>query len=113
MNRIHPTAHRGISRASAITVLMIIVVAGLAFALIRSGVTPGLSSSSQTSVTRANTSTLITQTTMAGTATLNDLISGKFPTALDKAGTRGVTVTVTDLQVIYVRMENDGDGILQ
>jgi hypothetical protein len=109
MNRTHPTAHSGISRAFAITVLVFIVLAGLTFALIRSGVTPGLPSGSQTSVTQANTSTLTTQPTMAGTATLNDLISGKFPTALDKAGTGGVTVTVTDLQVIYVRMESDGD----
>src|SRR5438445_13393074 len=97
MNRTHPTAHRGISRAFAITILAIIVLAGLAFALIRSGVTPGLSSTFQTSVTQANTSTLTTQTKMAGTATLNDLIAGKFPTAIDKAGTGGVTVTAPDL----------------
>ena len=110
MNRTHPTAHRGISRAFAVTVIVIIVLAGLAFALVRSGVSPGLSFTSQTSVTQANTSALITQTkTMTGTATLNDLIAGKFPTALDKAGTGGVTVTVTNLQVIYVRTESDGD----
>src|SRR2546425_2793961 len=107
MNRAHPTAHRGISRAFAVTVLVIIVLAGLAFALIRSGVAPGLSLTSQTSVTQANTSTLTTQTRMAGTATLNDLIAGKFPTALDKAGTGGVTGTVTNFQVIYVRTESD------
>ena len=109
MNRTHPTAHRGISRAFAITIFAIIVLGGLAFALIRSGVTPGLSSTFQTSVTQANTSTLTTQTKMAGTATLNDLIAGKFPTASDKAGTGGVTVTVTDLRVIYVRAQSDGD----
>src|SRR3989449_4182203 len=109
MNRAHPTAHRGISKAVAVTVLVITVLAGLALALIRSGVTPGLSFTSQTSVTQANTSALITQTKMTGTATLNDLIAGKFPTALDKAGTGGVTVTVTDLRVIYVRTESDGD----
>ena len=84
MNRAHPTAHRGISKAITVTVLVIIVLAGLALAL-------------------------ITQTKMTGTATLNDLIAGKFPTALDKAGTGGVTVTVTDLRVIYVRTESDGD----
>src|SRR2546426_4602454 len=84
MNRAHPTAHRGISKAFTVTVLVIIVLAGLALAL-------------------------ITQTKMTGTATLNDLIAGKFPTALDKAGTGGVTVTVTDLRVIYVRAESDGD----
>jgi len=109
MNRTHPTAHRGISRAFAVTVIVIIVLAGLAFALIRSGVSPGLSFTSQTSVTQANTSTLTTQTRMAGTTTLNDLIAGKFPTALDKAGTGGVTVTITNLQVIDLRTESDGD----
>src|SRR2546425_2063565 len=109
MNRTHPTAHRGMSRAFAITILAIIVLAGLVFALIRSGVAPGLTSTFQTSVTQTNTSTLITETKMAGTATLNDLIAGKFPTALDKAGTGGGTVTVTNLQVIYVRTESDGD----
>ena len=109
MNRTHPTAHRGISRAFAVTVIVIIVLAGLAFALVRSGVSPGLSFTSQTSVTQANTSTLTTQTKMAGIATLNDLIAGKFSTALDKAGTGGVTVTVTNLQVIYARTESDGD----
>jgi len=109
MNRAHPTAHPGISKAFAVTVFVIIALAGLALARLRSGVTPGPSSTSQTSVTQANTSTLTTQTKMAGIATLNDLIAGKFPTALDKAGTGGVTVTVTDLQVIYVRTESDGD----
>jgi hypothetical protein len=109
MNRSHPGERRGISRSFAIAVLVIIVLGGLAFSLIWSGVTPGLSSTSQTSATQANTSTLITLTKTAGTATLNDLIAGKFPTALDKAGTGGVTVTVTDLQVIYVRTESDGD----
>src|SRR2546428_5080485 len=101
MNRTHPTAHRGISRAFAVTVIVIIVLAGLAFALVRSGVSPGLSFTSQTSVTQANTSTLTTQTRMAGTATLNDLIAGKFPTALDKAGTGGGTVTGSHLQINY------------
>src|SRR5438093_854208 len=108
MNRTHPTAHRGISRAFAATVIVIIVLAGLAFALVRSGVSPGLSFTSQTSVTQANTSTLTTQTKMAGIATLNDLIAGKFSTALDKAGTGGVTVTVTNLQVIDLRTGGDG-----
>ena len=109
MNRSRPAEHRGISRAFALGVLVIVVLAGLAFVLILSGTTPGLSSTSQTSLTHAGTSTLTTQTRMAGTATLSDLIAGKFPTALDKAGTGGVTVTVTDLHVIYVRTESDGD----
>src|SRR2546422_11544019 len=108
MNRAHPTAHRGISKAFTVTVLVIIVLAGLALALIRSGVTPGLSFNSQTSVSQANTSALITQTKMMGTATLNDLIAGKFPTALDKAGTGGVTVTVIHPDVIDVRTGSAG-----
>ncbi len=41
--------------------------------------------------------------------TLEDLIAGKFPTALDKHGTGGVTVTVRNLLVLYVRDESDGD----
>ncbi len=45
----------------------------------------------------------------AGAVTLSDLINSKFPAASDKAGTGGVTVTVTNLQVIYVRTESDGD----
>src|SRR2546426_7146961 len=108
MNRTHPTAHRGISRAFAVTVIVIIVLAGLAFALVRSGVSPGLSFTSQTSVTQANTSTLTTQTRMAGTATLNDLIAGKFPTALDKAGTGGGTGPGATSQANYVPKESDG-----
>src|SRR3989442_6627440 len=108
MNRSHSGERSGISKSFAITVLVITVLAGLAYALIRSGVTPGLSPPSQTSVTQSSTSTLITQTKIAGTATLNDLIAGKFPTALDKAGTGGVKVTVTNMQINFVRNENDG-----
>ncbi len=109
MNRCHSGAHRGIGRAFAIAVLAVIIAsAGLAFLLIRSGATPG-APTSQTSMSQATTSTLTSQTKMAGTATLSDLIAGKFPTALDKTGTGGVTVTVTDLHVIYVRTESDGD----
>src|SRR2546422_4786181 len=108
MNRTHPTAHRGISRAFAVTVIVIIVLAGLAFALVRSGVSPGLSFTSQTSVTQANTSTLTTQTRMAGTATLNDLIAGKFPTALDKAGTGGGNGTGNKLQGNFIPTESEG-----
>jgi len=40
---------------------------------------------------------------------LEDLIGGKFPSGLDKRGTGGVTVTVRNLQVLYVRTESDGD----
>src|SRR2546422_1475425 len=108
MNRSRPAEHRGISRAFALGVLVIVVLAGLAFVLILSGTTPGLSSTSQTSLTHAGTSTLTTQTRMAGTATLSDLIAGKFPTALDKAGTGGVTVTVIHPDVIDVRTGSAG-----
>ncbi len=42
-------------------------------------------------------------------ATLEELIAGKYPSGLDKSGTGGVTVTVPNLQVLYVRTESDGD----
>ncbi len=41
--------------------------------------------------------------------TIEDLIAGKFPTASDKRGTGGMTVTVRNLHVLYVRTESDGD----
>src|SRR5712691_338190 len=107
MNRSHSSGQRGISGAFAIAVLVIIASAGLAFLLIRSGATPG-APTSQTSMSRTTTSTFTSQTRI-GTVTLSDLITGKFHTALDKAGTGGVTVTVTNLQVIYLRTESDGD----
>src|SRR2546426_8082670 len=102
MNRCRPAEHRGISRAFTLGVLVIVVLTGLAFVLIRSGTTPGLSSTSQTSLTHAGTWTLTTQTRMAGTATLSDLITGKFPTALDKAGTGGVKRKGNHLPVTYL-----------
>ena len=42
-------------------------------------------------------------------ATLEDLIAGRFPSALDKAGTGGVTVRVEGLFVLQVEQESDGD----
>lgn len=41
--------------------------------------------------------------------TLEDLIAGRFPTALDKQGTGGVRVAVRGLYVLSVRSESDGD----
>ena len=41
--------------------------------------------------------------------TLESIIAGTYPTALDKNGTGGVTVTVKNLQVLYVRPQADGD----
>jgi len=43
------------------------------------------------------------------TVTLSEIISGAFPSATDKQGTGGVTVTVDGLTVLYVRNESDGD----
>jgi hypothetical protein len=44
-----------------------------------------------------------------GATTLETIVTGRYPTALDKRGTGGVTVTVRDLLVLYVRDESDGD----
>ncbi|HEV2227216.1 MAG TPA: hypothetical protein VGR56_10490 [Nitrososphaerales archaeon] len=45
----------------------------------------------------------------SGLTTLTAIIAGNYPTATDKNGTGGVTVTVKNLQVLYVRPEADGD----
>lgn len=37
------------------------------------------------------------------------IISGAYPSAADKSGSGGLTVTVNNLQVLYVRSESDGD----
>ncbi len=50
-----------------------------------------------------------TRNNPGASTTLEDLITGKFPTGSDKHGTGGVTVTVQNLQVLYVRTETDGD----
>ena len=60
-------------------------------------------SSIQSGLTRSSNSTSNSE------KTLQDLVAGRFPTALDKAGTGGVTVTVRGLQVLYVHDESDGD----
>lgn len=44
-----------------------------------------------------------------GSTTLDAIISGAYPTATDKMGTEGVTVTVASLRVLYVATESDGD----
>lgn len=41
--------------------------------------------------------------------TLNDIISGKFPSALDKNGTGGMIVRVRNLKVVSVLPQPDGD----
>jgi hypothetical protein len=41
--------------------------------------------------------------------TLESIIAGDFPTAKDKEGTGSTTVTVQNLQVLYVHTESDGD----
>ncbi|HEV2225929.1 MAG TPA: hypothetical protein VGR56_03890 [Nitrososphaerales archaeon] len=46
---------------------------------------------------------------VSGSTTLGAIIAGTYPTATDKNGTGGVTVTVKNLQVLYVRPESDGD----
>ncbi len=69
------------------------------------------STSTTTSKTQSSTtSSAVTSTaTSASGVTLQDIISGKFPTAKDKQGTGGITVTVYHLFVLYVRSESDGD----
>jgi hypothetical protein len=50
------------------------------------------------------------QTTGVPTATtVGQIISGEFPSGLDKQGTGGVLVTVLNLTVLYVHDESDGD----
>ena len=64
-----------------------------------------------TSSTRVTSGTPTpTGTSNSGASTaIEDLIAGKFPTASDKHGTGGVTVTVRNLRVLYVRPQSDGD----
>ncbi|MDA4127034.1 MAG: hypothetical protein OK452_07505 [Thaumarchaeota archaeon] len=45
----------------------------------------------------------------SGSTTLGAIIGGAYPSATDKMGTGGVTVTVKNLSVIYVQTESDGD----
>ncbi|HZW84993.1 MAG TPA: hypothetical protein VFE91_03705, partial [Nitrososphaerales archaeon] len=40
---------------------------------------------------------------------LQQLIAGEYPSAVDKNGTLGTTVTVLGLRVLYVQNETDGD----
>lgn len=41
--------------------------------------------------------------------TIEQVISGRYPSGLDKQGTGGVTVEVRGLTVLYVNNESDGD----
>jgi hypothetical protein len=45
----------------------------------------------------------------ASVVTLEDLMAGRYPTALDRNGTQGTTVAVKNLLVLYVYNESDGD----
>lgn len=45
----------------------------------------------------------------SGSTTLGTIIGGAYPSASDKNGTGGVTVTVKNLRVLYVNTESDGD----
>ncbi len=45
----------------------------------------------------------------SGSTTLGAIIGGAYPSASDKMGTGGVTVTVDNLRVLYVNPESDGD----
>ena len=45
----------------------------------------------------------------SGSTTLDAIIGGAYPSATDKMGTGGVTVTVDNLRVLYVNPESDGD----
>ena len=69
---------------------------------------PSLTSSTSTAAPLTS-SPLSTSNNSGRVTTLEDLIAGKFPTASDKQGTGGVTVTVRNLHVLYVRTESDGD----
>ncbi len=63
----------------------------------------------QTTSTKSSAATTTKSTTTDSSITLQDIISGKFPSAKDKSGTDGVQVTVTTLVVLSVRSESDGD----
>ncbi len=45
----------------------------------------------------------------SGSTSLGAIIGGAYPSATDKMGTGGVTVTVNNLRVIYINTESDGD----
>ncbi len=48
-------------------------------------------------------------TSQVSGTTLEDLVAGRFPTAINKQGTGGLAVTVHSLLVLYVMDESDGD----
>ncbi len=92
MPRPQITGERALRSGKAVTIIVVLVVAAAIGAIL--------------AIPRLST---IPPSSSAGAVTLGDLINGKFRSASDKAGTGGVTVTVTNLQVIYVRTESDGD----
>ena len=71
--------------------------------------TTNSSTSKLTQSFNSSSSTTSANSTTSSVVTLQDIISGRFPTASDKQGTGGVTVTVHNLLVLYVRTESDGD----
>ncbi len=73
---------------AGIAVVILLVLGGAAALLIRPGQGPS--------------------TTGSGT-TIEDILAGKYPSALDKQGTGGVSVSVRTLFVLYVHNESDGD----
>lgn len=96
-------------RAKTIAIVLGIVLLGVVFLAYTSfNQTPQVLTSS-TSTRSSNNSTLTVSNNSGLVTTLEDLMAGKFPTASDKDGTGGVTVTVRNLNVLYVRTESDGD----
>lgn len=93
--------------ASVLMVAAILVLVGVVVSspLRPSGQNQPLISSS----TGQSTASSSSSTSGASGVTLNDLIAGKFPTALDKRGTGGVAVTVQGLYVLGVQSTSDGD----
>ncbi len=88
--------------------LAIVLVGGLLVlsALAVIGATLGPSPQSSQHSTPGTTSS---SSSSSESTTLEAIIGSAYPSATDKSGTGGVTVTVKNLQVLYVRSESDGD----
>ncbi|MBI3841455.1 MAG: hypothetical protein HY297_05860 [Thaumarchaeota archaeon] len=70
----------------------------------------GASSTSGTQSSESSSAQTTAQESCAGTCTtLSVIMTGAFPTATDKQGTGGTTVTVKGLQVLKILTESDGD----
>jgi len=80
-------------------------IGGLVLVLIIAGVL-GLTSNLGPQPSNQGTTTLPGD---SGFTTLGAIIGAGYPSATDKQGTGGVTVTVKNLRVIYVNTESDGD----